>query len=192
MNEEEQKNNDTDVTDVYETAAVCDGIEMIADVDDEPDNILFVLGLSLAGFVAGVFGCTYAADNPIILCGAAVFLISYTILMIRVMPYFLIAGGFIIGGCLNELLVYGTAGTALGVAFIVIRYLVPSGIIRNMKKAAWFFMFAGSAAMIIAGATITGTCCAIIAGIWGMIFLLSFLIEKGICAVFRKGKEQKR
>lgn len=152
--------------------------ERMKKISDDPDlavgsDLSLILGFSLVGIAAGVLGLLCAKGDPLILFGCIMFLAGYTVLMIRMMPFFLIGGGIIIAfGSNGASLGIAFASIALGVGFLVIRYHVPRHLLKKVMWVSWCFMFVGPAIMCLTGAPFTGAACGVASGLWAIVYLI--------------------
>lgn len=175
---EESSNKIDDILDddAMGAAAGLDAMEAVADVDDDADSLLFMLGLALAGVLLAGIGIWTADGETGIVVGASIFLAGYAVLMIRIMPIFLIIAGLVVA--FHGQVGPGLACVGIGALCLVTRYMVPRDVMALIKKISWVLMLVGPGIMLAGGASITGTGCYVVAGLWGAYFLIGHVLGK--------------
>lgn len=184
-----ERSIDDEGDDIVVAAAVGDTIANVFGDDDDDEAMNFILGLAAAGIIFAGLGIYSNSGNVGVMVGAIIYLIGYAVLMLRIMPIILVGLGlggfyFILTEDTNLPFYVPLACLGIGGLGFLIRYLIPKHIMRIMQKASWVVMFGGPIVMCASGATITGSLCMVVAGLWLLLFLFRAVIVGIINMVF--------
>lgn len=172
--------------DIVTGAALADTVADVAG-DDGDECLTFILGLAAAGVVLSYLGLKSNPGNETVQLGVYIYWAGYAVLLTRIIPWFLIIGGFV-GLYMNIFegkdLPYEwiIGGIGAGALILLIRYLIPKNIMSIIQKVSWVLMFVGPAIMISGGADKTGPLCMVVSFIW----LLIFAFAAAVSAIFSK------
>lgn len=170
--------------DINSAVVISDSVAYFFDSDDEQESTIFILGLAATGVIFPSIGYVCNMDNGDVQMGIYFFMVGYAVLLLRIMPFWLTAGGM---GCLlvsvsgngtTLLLWLSLVLLGIGLSGYLIRYLVPQSIMRILKKLSWVLLFVGSHIMISSGAEISGGLCMVVSALWFLLFLIRYICSK--------------